>query len=37
MIHDYDLIYNIYPGNVDRAYSYTAGNSVFNIKIEVTA
>ena len=36
MIHDYDLIYYIYPGNVDVTYSYSAGNSVFKIKIEVT-
>jgi len=35
MIHDYDLIYYIYPGNVDLKYSYSSGNSVFKIKIEV--
>jgi len=35
MIHDYDLICCIYPGKVDLTYSYSAGNSVFKIKIEV--
>ena len=37
MIHDYDLIYYIYLGNVDLTYSYFADNSVFKIKIEVAA
>ena len=37
MISDYDLIYYIYPANIDLTYSYTAGNSVFKLKIEVTA
>ena len=37
MIHDYDLIYYIYLENVDLKYSYSAGNSVFKIKIEVAA
>ena len=37
MIRDYDLIYYIYPSNIDLTYSYTAGNLVIKLKIEVTA
>jgi len=37
MISDYDLIYYIFPANVDLIYYYSAGNSVFKLKIEVTA
>ena len=35
MISDYNLIYYIYPTNIDLTYSYSAGNSVIKLKIEV--
>ena len=37
MISDYNLIYYIYPANIDLTYTYSAGNSVIKLKIKVTA